>query len=206
MEVLETVFADRIDDELRHILDQLDEAGVRLEIDDFGTGHASFLGLLSLKPSRLKIARELVAPLGESPTHATLIRSICDIARSLKVGVTAEGVETEAQLDLLSECGCDRLQGYLFARPAPSEALVETLLEWRGRAPDQEAAGPASPTIWRRSSDALASSEPDRAHRLDERLGARMRIIGSRTAAPPRASRRYGARRCGRRRGQASCA
>lgn len=126
-EVVETMFSDSFDDEARHALDLFEELAVDIEIDDFGTGHASLLSLLALNPSRLKIARELVAPLPDSAAHHKLVAAICEIARSLEIGVTAEGVETEEQREILTELGCDRFQGFLFARPMTSEALIEML-------------------------------------------------------------------------------
>lgn len=133
VELLETIFTDRLDDDLKHALDQLHEAEVAVEIDDFGTGHASLLSLLTLRPSRLKIARELIAPLPDSTVHAKLVRSICGIAHSLDIGVTAEGVETAEQRDVLAALECDLFQGYYFARPMPAEALIEFMAErnWR---------------------------------------------------------------------------
>ncbi len=127
VEVLETIFTDTIDDALQMTIDNLFDGGISVEIDDFGTGHASLLSLLSLKPARLKIARELVAPLPDSADHVNLARSICDIARSLGVGVIAEGVETAAQRDALVELGCTVMQGYFFARPMTREALAANL-------------------------------------------------------------------------------
>lgn len=131
-EVVETMFSDRFDDSARHALDLFEELDVKVEIDDFGTGHASLLSLLSLNPSRLKIARELVAPLPHSPSHMKLVAAICEIASSLGIAVTAEGVETEEQRELLTKLGCDRFQGFLFARPMPAEAFVELVSKTNG--------------------------------------------------------------------------
>ncbi|MEL6979042.1 MAG: EAL domain-containing protein [Pseudomonadota bacterium] len=130
-ELLETMFSDQLDEPARFAVDALQEAGIAIEIDDFGTGHASLLALVSLSPARLKIARELAQPALVSPQHRALVQSVCEIARSLEIGVTAEGVETEAQRVALAELGCDRMQGFFFARPMPADALVESLQEGR---------------------------------------------------------------------------
>lgn len=124
-EVLESVFSDDIDTDLREQLDWLEAAGIDIELDDFGTGHSSLVALLSLRPKRIKIARQLATPAASSPSHLGLIRSVVDIAKSLGIGVTAEGVETEEEARILVEVGCDRLQGYHFARPMAAEALLE---------------------------------------------------------------------------------
>ncbi|MEL6980763.1 MAG: EAL domain-containing protein, partial [Pseudomonadota bacterium] len=91
-EVLESVFSDRVDDAARHTLDRLEDLGVELEIDDFGTGHASLLALLALRPKRLKIARELAAPAATSAVHHNVIRAVVEIAQAMRIEVTAEGV------------------------------------------------------------------------------------------------------------------
>lgn len=128
-EVLESVFSDQIDEEARHVLDRLDELGVALEIDDFGTGHASLMALLALRPKRLKIARELAAPAATSEMHRNLVRAVVEIARAVRIEVTAEGVEDPEQAASLAQLGCGRLQGYYFGRPMTREALLERLLQ-----------------------------------------------------------------------------
>ncbi len=133
-EILESVFVDQLDDRLRHALDRLNELGVEIEIDDFGMGHSSIMGLLSLGPRRLKIPREFIAPLPDSERHAQLVRFVLDIARSLQIEAIAEGVETDAQRAFLCDAGCQLLQGYLFAKPMPSDAFLEFFAAERRRA------------------------------------------------------------------------
>ena len=133
-EVLETVLTDRIDDTLRHTLDSLDEKGIDIEVDDFGTGHASMVALLSLRPKRLKIARELVDPIIASADHKAILASILEIARSLETQVIAEGVETEEHALILEEMGCEVMQGYHFCRPAPADVVAEKIAELTGDA------------------------------------------------------------------------
>lgn len=125
VEVLESTFSDQLDDRARHVIDYLKDLGVGIDIDDFGMGHASLMGLLIVGPRRLKISREFVSPLPASEQHASLVRFIVDIARSLDIEIVAEGVETEAQRAFLTSAGCDVLQGYYFGKPMPADALAE---------------------------------------------------------------------------------
>lgn len=134
-ELLESVFLDAECAASDAALTALRELGVRLEIDDFGTGHASILALRRLRPHRLKIARELVAPIGTDPNQAELIGAIVDIGRSLGVGVTAEGVETEQQAKALRALGVEVFQGYFFGRPCPAEEMLEQALAAETAAP-----------------------------------------------------------------------
>lgn len=120
-ELLESIFLDDEDDEfISWQIGQLHDLGIGIDIDDFGTGHASIVGLLRTKPHRLKIARELVGPIVESDQQRDLVRSIIEIGHSVGVEVVAEGVETMAHADLLAAMGCDILQGYAFGRPMSS--------------------------------------------------------------------------------------
>ena len=137
-EILETVFSDAIDEEMRMNLDLIADLGVALEVDDFGTGHASLSSILALAPARLKIARELIQPLPASNAHRRLAQSILDIAEALDVDVVAEGVETAEQDALLTGLGCEVLQGFHFAKPMTAEALIMRLSRqqtWRPDAP-----------------------------------------------------------------------
>lgn len=128
-EVLETVFSDDFDDVRRFAVDRLQELNIALEMDDFGTGHASLAGLLSFSPQRLKIARELAGPVDTSERHARLVSGTVDVAAALEIEVLAEGVERKEQADVLRDLGCQSLQGFYFARPMPANELVKW---WRG--------------------------------------------------------------------------
>jgi diguanylate cyclase (GGDEF)-like protein/PAS domain S-box-containing protein len=120
-ELLESVFLDRQDEVVRTNLETLRRLSIGIEIDDFGTGHASIVGLLNLKPGTLKIDRQLIEHLPESQEQRVLVMSIIQIARSLKIKVVAEGVETEEHARILKRLGCDVLQGYGLARPTNFE-------------------------------------------------------------------------------------
>ncbi|MCO4317613.1 EAL domain-containing protein [Phyllobacterium sp. 21LDTY02-6] len=127
-ELLESVFLDEIDDDVLMNIATLERMDVDIEIDDFGSGHASIIGLLKLKPKRLKIDRRLVMPITTSREQRILVRSIVDIAKALGIGVIAEGVETPEHARLLRRLGCDTLQGYAIAYPAAAAAIGDRLL------------------------------------------------------------------------------
>jgi diguanylate cyclase (GGDEF)-like protein/PAS domain S-box-containing protein len=101
------------------ILRQLHGCGVHLSIDDFGTGYSSLSHLRRIHIDKLKIDQSFVRDLGRDPEDEALIEAIIAMARSLKLSVVAEGVETQAQFDTLRQLGCDQVQGYLLARPMP---------------------------------------------------------------------------------------
>jgi EAL domain-containing protein (putative c-di-GMP-specific phosphodiesterase class I) len=122
-ELLETIFLDDCDPVAIRNLEMLRAAGIDIEIDDFGTGHASIVSLLTVSPQTLKIDRELVRSIGESDKQRKLVGSIIDIGRSLNIRVLAEGVETQDHVRILRDLGCDLLQGYALARPMPFEEI-----------------------------------------------------------------------------------
>ena len=92
--------------------------GVRLAIDDFGTGYSSLAYLQRLPVHDLKVDRSFVADMAENSTDASIVRSVIELGHSLGLRVTAIGVENEPTLDLLTELGCDAIQGYLVGVPA----------------------------------------------------------------------------------------
>lgn len=124
-ELVESIFLDDSEDVTSGNLEQIKALGIDIEIDDFGTGHTSIVSLLKLKPKRLKIDRQLVMPIVNSPQERSIVRSIIDIARSLGVETVAEGVETMQHATLLRDLGCDHLQGYAFARPLPFQEFTK---------------------------------------------------------------------------------
>jgi len=121
-EIVEAVFLDdRVNLEAWN-LDLLRERGIGIEIDDFGTGHASIVALMHLRPDRLKIDQKFIRPLPD-PDHESLLRSIVGMGASLGIPTTAEGIETAEQADLAADLGIDNLQGFYFGRPCSFEAL-----------------------------------------------------------------------------------
>jgi diguanylate cyclase (GGDEF)-like protein len=122
-ELVESTFLDDDDDVVSWNIEQIKELGIDIEIDDFGTGYASIVSLLKLKPKRLKIDRQLVAPIVRSPKQRHVVKSIIEIGRSLGIEVAAEGVETMRHAQFLKELGCNMLQGYAFGKPMDVETL-----------------------------------------------------------------------------------
>ena len=118
-ELVESMLLDEPSGILSANLDGLRELGVSLDIDDFGSGHASLLGMLEARPDRVKIDKRLVIPMLESKKHLDLVRSIVQISESLGMDTVAEGVESEAHRLALKELGCHSIQGFGFARPMP---------------------------------------------------------------------------------------
>ncbi|WP_368184383.1 putative bifunctional diguanylate cyclase/phosphodiesterase [Aestuariibius sp. HNIBRBA575] len=134
-ELLETIFLEEEDEAFLFKVDQYREMGFTIEVDDFGSGRASVVALQRINPDRLKIDRRLVAPITQTQSGLRLLKSIVDIGHALNIGVTAEGVETQKQADLLTKVGCDRLQGFHIARPMPVEQVTQFLIDQprRGR-------------------------------------------------------------------------
>jgi len=122
LEVTEGVLMDNPDD-AKARLDALKALGVRLALDDFGTGYSSLTYLQRFNFDKLKIDRGFVTPLGRNAGSNALMQAIVALGRALDLTLLAEGVETEEQRVLLRLAGCDELQGYLFAKPAPRETL-----------------------------------------------------------------------------------
>src|SRR5690606_24714275 len=116
-ELLESISFDEEDESLVAAIQELKALGIDIEIDDFGSGHASIISLLELAPKRLKIDRKLVAPLDASVSQRRLVASIIEIGRSQGIEIVAEGVETMVHAEILRDLGCHALQGYAFARP-----------------------------------------------------------------------------------------
>ena len=126
-EFLESIFLDEFDDRVAWNIDALKEMGIGIDVDDFGTGHTSFLSLLRLMPRRFKIDRQIIEPVATNEGQRRLVASIVDIGHTLGIKVVAEGVETMEQARVLAEIGCDFLQGYAFARPMPAQQLENWL-------------------------------------------------------------------------------
>lgn len=109
------------------ILTKLNNLGVQLSIDDFGTGYSSLSYLHRLPFNTLKIDRSFVYSVGENGENSEILQTIVSLAKNLKMRVIAEGIETESQLLLLQNLGCDYGQGYLFSKPLPRDEMEDLL-------------------------------------------------------------------------------
>jgi len=139
-ELVESIFLDDsgADSSLTRTLKRLNRLGIEIEIDDFGTGHASIVGLLRVHPTRLKIDQELIKPINKSRKQRRLVQSIIEMGKALGIGIVAEGVETMEHATILRDLGCDYLQGYALAVPMTAPRLFHFIKTgaWR----DAEAA------------------------------------------------------------------
>ena len=130
IEVTETaVLAE--EDEVRRNMARLHELGLKIALDDFGVGYSSLSHLRLFPFDKLKIDRAFVTGCAENVQSATLVHAVVSIGRALGMKVVAEGVETEAQRKFLKVAGVHAMQGYLFARPEPVEALKLRLAAMR---------------------------------------------------------------------------
>jgi len=113
----------------RHILETLRDMGVRIAVDDFGTGYSSLSYLSKLRPDELKVDRCFVAGLLREEASLAIVRSTVELGHALGMSVTAEGVEDATTYQALVDLGCDRIQGYLVARPMPGPEFMKWLAE-----------------------------------------------------------------------------
>jgi diguanylate cyclase (GGDEF)-like protein len=128
LEITEGVLIDNPDEMVKRIKD-LHGLGVRVALDDFGSGYSN-LGYLQRFPlDKLKIDKSFVAALGRSSNGGVIIQAIVALGRALGLSVLVEGVETEHQRVLLRLAGCDEMQGFLFAKPAPAKAIDKLLAQ-----------------------------------------------------------------------------
>ncbi len=126
LEITETTAMENIDYTIK-TLKRLNEMGVNISVDDFGTGYSSLNYLRYLPIHILKIDRSFINDIDKDLNTRVIVKSIIDVAHSLKLKVTAEGVESTGQLDLLKQMGCDEIQGYLISRPAPMEEILKKI-------------------------------------------------------------------------------
>jgi diguanylate cyclase (GGDEF)-like protein len=128
LEITEGVLIHDPDEMVKRIND-LHALGVRVALDDFGSGYSNLAYLQRFPLDKLKIDRSFVAALGRSSNDGVIIQAIVALGRALGLSVLVEGVETEHQRVLLRLAGCDEMQGFLFARPAPAKAIDKLLVQ-----------------------------------------------------------------------------
>src|SRR5215469_13731689 len=107
------------------ILRRLKSLGVKIAMDDFGTGYSSLSYLQKFPFDKIKIDRSFVSNVQSNPQSATIIRAVIGLGRGLNLPIVAEGVETQGELDFLTEEACDEIQGYLVGRPAPIDLYAD---------------------------------------------------------------------------------
>ena len=108
-------------------LNQLKELGVRISMDDFGTGYSSLAYLRKFPFDKIKIDRSFIRDLADKPDSIAIVRAVAGLGSTLGMSTTAEGVETEDQLEQLRREGCTEVQGYLFSRPLPASQIAALL-------------------------------------------------------------------------------
>ncbi len=116
------------------ILNALLQLGVTVALDDFGTGFSSLTYLRKLPFNRIKIDRSFISDMLTQPDCAAIVKSVIGLARDLRIGLVAEGVETVDQLEYLRQAECDEVQGYLIGRPASAEQALALLEATKPRA------------------------------------------------------------------------
>ena len=118
LEITEGVLIEDFDRGLA-LLRRLKALGVRISMDDFGSGYSSLSYLQAFPFDKIKVDRAFVMNLGRNPQSAAIVRAVIDLGHGLEMSIVAEGVETQEQLSFLSEEGCDAVQGYFLGRPQP---------------------------------------------------------------------------------------
>lgn len=138
LEITESVVMTDVKEAIR-TLHQLNDVGITVSIDDFGTGQSSLSYLKDFPVQYLKMDRAFVRNLPQNGQEAQIARHILEMAQSLGLKVIAEGVERTEQLEFLQELGCDEIQGFLFSPPVPAETLTKMLSENDARLEPQSA-------------------------------------------------------------------
>jgi len=113
------------------VLECLRDIGVRISIDDFGTGHSSLAQLRNIPLHELKIDKSFVMTIIDDAQNEAIVRTTIDLAHSLKLEVVAEGVEDEATLRRIASLGCEQAQGYFLSKPIPAEEFLQWIHEFR---------------------------------------------------------------------------
>ncbi|MBB4004048.1 putative bifunctional diguanylate cyclase/phosphodiesterase [Aurantimonas endophytica] len=126
LEITETAFL-ATTNEAMSVIESLRRLGVRLALDDFGTGYSSLSYLKKLPVDKIKIDQSFIVDLPDVSSDVSIVKAIVELARTLGMTTTAEGVETVAQRDCLRQIGCPEFQGYLYGKPADEEATMQMI-------------------------------------------------------------------------------
>ena len=114
------------------ILQSLNDLGVSIALDDFGTGYSSLNYLSNFPFDRIKVDRSFIAKLGQGEQQVAIVQAVIDIARSMRMAVTAEGVESLEQRDTVAALGCGEIQGFFYSRAVPAASVPELMALWDG--------------------------------------------------------------------------
>jgi diguanylate cyclase (GGDEF)-like protein len=139
LEITESAVMDNAENVIL-MLKQIRELGIQLSIDDFGTGYSSLSYLHRFPINTLKVDRSFVSTMEEGSENGEIVRTVVALAKTLKLNVVAEGIESIHQLHQLRILGCEYGQGYLFSRPVPvdeAERLLEDKKRWENIMPNQ---------------------------------------------------------------------
>lgn len=128
LELTESLLMDNVGNAIT-VLHNLRDMGVKVAIDDFGTGYSSLAYLKQFSVDKLKVDRSFVSEIEKSSDDAAIVRATIAMAHSLGLRVIAEGVETEAQRQYLTDLGCDEMQGYLISPALPADEVIGFLKE-----------------------------------------------------------------------------
>ncbi|WP_170157963.1 putative bifunctional diguanylate cyclase/phosphodiesterase [Litoreibacter meonggei] len=131
VEILETVVSENDDDIITRNIRALGDQGYRIDLDDFGTGHASLANIRRFDVDRIKIDRSFITRADEDPEQQRMINAIISMADQMGIDTVAEGVETIGEKSILSQLGCTHMQGYAIARPMPFDQTLIWLEEHR---------------------------------------------------------------------------
>jgi EAL domain-containing protein (putative c-di-GMP-specific phosphodiesterase class I) len=123
-----------VDDAALSVLHQLRELGVRIVLDDFGTGYSSLSYLQRFPFDKIKIDRSFIKDVADSADSRSIVQAVVSIAAQRNITTTAEGVETEQQMESLRTLGCTQMQGYLFSPAIPAPKIKQLFLSRRARA------------------------------------------------------------------------
>ena len=141
VEILETVMTDQPDDMIVRNIAALGELGCNIDLDDFGTGHASIAAVQRFRVSRIKIDRSFVMKADRDPEQQKLIAAILTMAERLDLATLAEGVETVGEHALLAQLGCDHVQGFGIGRPMPFDQTLDWIAAHEAKLQDAPVIG-----------------------------------------------------------------
>lgn len=129
LEITENLFIEDLN-HVKPICERLHELGIKISIDDFGTGYSSLSMLKALPIDELKVDKSFIDNIHSDNQSLTMVQNIIAIGKIFGMDVLAEGVETDSQRDILKECQCDLLQGYLYSKPIPANDIAQFMTQY----------------------------------------------------------------------------